>query len=517
MGASTSLFGLWGLILVIFGVLAYAVAPGASAYVLLHIGLGLLLLILYFTTSRESLTTVLGERSAKYGMNAIVYSLAVIAVVLVVNWLAARHNVRWDLTAQNVYSLSTQSTGVLSKLEEPVEVHAFVEAGIDPLVQDLLGSYQYAGNDFTFHMVDPIKERDLTARFKITELPTLHIQHKDQTATVTGVITEETVTNGLLQATRTVKKLVCFLEGHGEPDLDDREANGAAHLQDALRNENYETRKVSLLSVEAVPEDCTILVVVGTERPFFDNELSAIEQSLKGGRAALFMVPPKRGAQLVELLVPWGVDISDSVVVDQVVRLFQGPALGLQILASTYGTHEITSEFRERTVFPLVRSVHAGAATKPGLHAVELVTSSASAWAESDMAGVFERGEASLSEGDIKGPVPLAVAVTANHKEMGPEVGITGEGETKLVVVGDADFANNQFLLQLFNRDFVLNTLNWLGGQEEMIAIRPRALRASSSQLTPDETRRVFFLSVLVIPELLLFLGLTVWWRRSNQ
>ena len=59
--------------------------------------------------------------------------------------------------------------------------------------------------------------------------------------------------------------------------------------------------------------------------------------------------------------------------------------------------------------------------------------------------------------------------------------------------------------------------LNALGGQEDLIAIRPRAIRASSAQLTPDETRRIFFLSVLVIPELLMFLGLTVWWRRSTQ
>ena len=42
-GRSTSLFGLWGLVLVVFGVVAYAVTRGALAYSFLHIGLGLLL------------------------------------------------------------------------------------------------------------------------------------------------------------------------------------------------------------------------------------------------------------------------------------------------------------------------------------------------------------------------------------------------------------------------------------------------------------------------------------------
>ena len=72
MGRSTSLFGLWGIVLLAFGLVAYALAPAASAYVLVHVGLGLLLLVLYLTSSRESLSNFLGERSTKYGANAVV-------------------------------------------------------------------------------------------------------------------------------------------------------------------------------------------------------------------------------------------------------------------------------------------------------------------------------------------------------------------------------------------------------------------------------------------------------------
>jgi ABC-type uncharacterized transport system involved in gliding motility auxiliary subunit len=160
-----------------------------------------------------------------------------------------------------------------------------------------------------------------------------------------------------------------------------------------------------------------------------------------------------------------------------------------------------------------VRAVQADAAGKTGVTAVELVKSSPSSWAETDTEGVFKRGEAAQGEEDIKGPVSLAVAVTGKHKEMG----FDKEGETKLIVVGDADFATNQFFGQLFNRDLVLNMVSWLGGQEELISIRPRAISASRAQLSPEESRRIFYLSVLVLPELLLFIGLTVWWRRSTK
>ena len=512
-GRSTSLFGLWGLVLLVFGLVAYAVTPAASSYVFLHVGLGFLLLVLYLTASRDSLSTVLGERSTKYGVNAVVYSLLFVGVLVVVNWLASRHNHRWDLTSQNVFSLSTQSKSVLAKLEQPVTVDAFVEAGSDPQLADLLDSYRYASDKFTFHIVDPDKERDLAERYKITELPTIHIQYGEQTATVARELSEETITNGLIKATRTTKKVACFLDGHGEPDPENREARGFSGLKDALTNENYDTRKVLLATEQDVPPECTVLIAAGTEKPLFDHEISALTNYLRAGRSALFMVGPRRGQQLGGLVDSWGVKVTDSVVVDQVVRLFQGPALGLQILASTYGAHPITTDFRERTISPMARAVQANAAGKTGISATELVKSSPSAWGETDVAGVFDRGEALEDDKDIKGPVSLAVAVTGKHKDMG----FGKDGETKLVVVGDSDFATNQFVSQLFNRDLLLNMMNWLGGQEELISIRPRAIQASRAQLTPDESRRIFYLSVLIMPELLLLLGLTVWWRRSTK
>ncbi|MCC6765423.1 MAG: GldG family protein [Deltaproteobacteria bacterium] len=519
---STSLFGLWGIVLLAFGLVAYAVAPAASGYVLVHVGLGLLLLVLYLTASRESLSTFLGERSTKYGANAVAYSLIFVAILVALNYLAARHNHRFDLTKENVFSLSSQSTNVLSTIDKagkPVTVYAFTEGGMDPIIDDLLDSYKNASNNFSYRMVDPVKDRDLAERYKVTEIPFLFIEYGDpagedkRTATVTRDISEESITNGLIKATAGTKKMVCFLDGHGEADPENRDARGASALQDALRNENYDTRKVLLASEASVPAECSIFVIAATERPLFDHEVTQIREYLKKGGSALFLVPPSRGQQLGELLQPWGVKLTDTVVVDQVVRLFQGPALGLQILASTYGTHPITQGFTERTIFPMARAVQADAAGKPGVSAIEIVKSSPSAWAESDVEGVFKRGEAAQDDKDIKGPVSLAVAVTGKHKEMG----FDKEGETKLVVVGDADFASNQFFGQLFNRDLVLNMMAWLGGEEQQISIRPRAIQASRAQLGPAETRRIFYLSVLVLPELLLFLGLTVWWRRSTK
>ena len=52
------------------------------------------------------------------------------------------------------------------------------------------------------------------------------------------------------------------------------------------------------------------------------------------------------------------------------VRLFQGPALGLAPLVETYDAeHEITKELKGRTLFPMTRSVDGDAEGKPGVKA----------------------------------------------------------------------------------------------------------------------------------------------------
>ena len=106
----------------------------------------------------------------------------------------------------------------------------------------------------------------------------------------------------------------------------------------------------------------------------------------------------------------------------------------------------------------------------------------------------------------------IAVAVDADLKQMGVPDG----KEARLGVFGSAEFADNQHLEgTYFNRDLFLNTVGWLVGQSDLLSIRPRALRASRVSFTEREGTAIFYLSVLVLPELLLIAGLAVWWRRE--
>lgn len=517
MRRSNGLLGLIGVILLAFAAIAAVLTRGSTIfdtiYIGIHAGAGLLALIAYLSTGVENVRSFLGERSTRYGTSTVLASVIFFAILVLLNFLAYRHHRRFDLSSEKVFSLSPQSTQVLAGLTDDLRMEAFVEGGVNPELADLLRNYSSASGKVSYRLIDPDREPELAERYGIRAFNTVRIAYGESSTQVTQP-NEETITNAIIKLTRTGKQTVCVIEGHGEPGLDDRESpRGLGQAKAALESENYEVKTVLLASLEAVPEDCRVVMLAGPTRPFVAQELPALDTYLRAGGRLLVLLSPERAADVAAFLAPWGVKVGNDVVVDQVVRLFQGPALGLAPLVDTYdANHEITKALRGRTLFPMTRSVSAAADGKPGLNVVEIVRTSPSSWAETDVEGIFQRQQATLDASDRRGPVPIAVAVEADLKLMGVPDG----KEARLAVFGSTDFASNQNLEgTYFNRDLFLNTVGWLAGQADLLSIRPRALRASRVSFTEREGTAIFYLSVLVVPELLLLTGLIVWWRRE--
>lgn len=519
MRSSAGLLGLLGLVFLSFAAVTYFFTGGAGAFDKLfigaHLGLGALALIGYLSLGLENLREFLGERSTRYGANTALASVFFIGIVVVANYLGARYSYRFDLTEQNVYSLSPQSRQVLEELDGELHMQAFVEAGVNPQLRELLDSYRYASSKVRYEMIDPDRNPELAEKYGIRDYDTVRIEYDDKSTLVTAP-NEEKITNAIIKVTRARDLVACFTDGHGEPSLDNPDdAHGLSLAKAALINENYEVRPILLATEAAVPEDCTVVVVAGPRRPFLSHEIELLRQFLRSGGRVLFLLPPRTAYEFEPFLKEWGVELGDDIVVDPVLRLFQGPALGLEPLVEHYGSHEITRELqrrRMRTLFPMTRSVRAADA-KTGLDAVEIVRTGPSSWAETDLDGIFVRREAKLDADDRRGPVPIAVAVRADLKAMGAG---DAQGEARLAAFGSVEWIDNRNLEGTFyNRDLFLNTIGWLAGQADLLSIRSRSLRASRISLSRDQGAVIFYLSVLILPELLLVAGLVVWWRRE--
>jgi ABC-type uncharacterized transport system involved in gliding motility auxiliary subunit len=132
---------------------------------------------------------------------------------------------------------------------------------------------------------------------------------------------------------------------------------------------------------------------------------------------------------------------------------------------------------------------------------------------------MLSTGTVARGAGDVDGPVAVAVAARRGAPDGGgaslPPVASPAPSG-RLVVIGDSDFATNAHLTEFFNKEFLLNAIAWLRGQEDLIAERPKGFRPSRLDMTEADYRTLFRFGVLFFPEALLIVGLAVWWRRRT-
>lgn len=524
MGRYASLMGLLGLVFLGFGLAARLILGIDTLLVWAHIVGGGLALLTYLFFGLENFRAVLGQRSTRYGASALLYSLLFVVLIAGINYVGYRRHHRWDVSEGGIYTLSPQSTKVVENLKSDLTMTAFVEGGVHPGIESLLDGYTYANaSHVKMRLVDPDKEPALVDQMKITTAPSVHLQYGGESFVVAQP-SEETVTNGLIRVSRSTKKVVYFVEGFGQQLMSaEEDPKGYSAAKMALQQENYEVKPLLLPSIEKVPDDASVVVMPGVGQPLTDTAIAALDGYLKAGGHLFVLVGPRQGdAKLTSFLSTWGAKLGDDIVLDQEVRLFEGPRVGMQPLAKEYGAHPITEALKDYTVFPQTRTVDPEAAGKKGLSATTLVKTSGSSWAETSVDDVFTKGVVSLDDTDKRGPLSVAVAVTATFKDMGITPPAAAEGQkpaedARLVVVGSARVADSQTLTQSrTNGDLFLNAVGWLVGQEELVSIRSRSVRASRAEFPPSDAGQLFYLSVLIIPELMVALGIAVWWRRRS-
>ncbi|MEE3273787.1 MAG: DUF4350 domain-containing protein [Acidobacteriota bacterium] len=556
-------FGMFGLIFLLFGILA-GMASGIwnSMYVLAHLISGTSMLALYLFTHVENLRESVTGRRTQYATNTFVYTGLTLAVIVLLNFMGARNEYRYDASEQSIFSIAPQTASLLEGLANDIHVLAFFRENEGQAAENLLDTYTAGSDRFSYEMVDPDQRPEMAQQYEVTQYGTLVIVYGDNSTRVND-LSEEVLTNALVRITGAETKRIYFVTGHGEPDITARETpDGLGQLAASLENEGAEVVPLLLATVPDVPADASLLIVASPQRPFLENEIESLGRYLDRGGRAWILLEPQRSDELVPLLAERGIIVGDNVVIDVVVQLLAGPSAGVEPVVSDYGFHPITEQFNQNTVFRIVRSIEPAGELPDGITASTLASTSSNSWAESNVDLVFETGEVD-PEGDVEGPVSIAVAATLGPSILnwttpaiettprtndGPGVAetqdasegadiasninesksqeITGDGsgatpptdlEGRIVVVGDADWLNNSRLSVMYNEDLALNMVGWLtGGNESTITIRPRARRSSRITLTDTQGWGVFYATVLLLPELVLLSGLMIWWRRRR-
>ena len=502
--------------------------------------LGIASLIAFVVLRRQAILRFFVSRQVRYGANVGVTALLVTGIAVIANVIVVqRFDTSADWTSDKIYTLSDQTKNILHGLDREVHVIAFFS--LNPTnnqvardrqrAQILLDMYQRETDKLTFEIVDPFSGAMQSQEYEIQFDGTTVFESGGVREQITTV-DEQKFTSAILKVVRDEVVKIYFLTGHEEQTIDDFEQKGYNQTKDELEKQNYRVETLSLITQPEVPTDCAALIVPGPKAPLMAHEVNAISKYLdKDGKLFLMLDPSLNSAKepnqgLVDLMNKWGVTISNDLVLDRIRPAFflvsgsqpEAPTL------SDFEFHQITQEVYRPVTFQLARSVTPKTNVGSELNITSLVKTTdeiGGSWGETKRRtdGAFEP-DLSYAEGeDTPPPVSLAVAVQRESTESttgdNSSADTPEESKTRIVVVGDSDFANNFFFHGTGGGDFFLNAVNWLTLEEDLIAIRPvdpseRSLR----MMTPHEVAFVQMTAIFLIPIIIFLIGVGVWWRR---
>ena len=528
--------GILALIFLGFGILGGLVLGSFTQVMIsVHLILGVLCLVVWMFAGGLKNVTGVGSamtgRRARFSYNLVLYSVVFIGLLICANWFANKYDKRWDLTKEGVYSLSSQSETVIKNLDKPIKIVAITESeeASPDAVKELLGLYKYYNpTKVTTEELDPRAKPHLVDKYEMKQGNLVYIEYGEgdnKAVNRLNAFNEQEVTNAILKLSRGASKKIYYVEGHDEPALDADEETGTKDLANALGDENLKIESILLSQKSSVPDDAAAVFLMSPKKPLLKEEVDAlIKYAENGGRLVLFQ-DPRQTADVKTIAAHFGIEVGDNVVIDQIQRLFAAPALGAQPIIRDYGAHPITRQLTKRdiTIFNIASSVKPSASKDKDASYTELLKSSPTAWAETDLSSLFNSAEPSAlldEKSDLAGPVSMAVAyekkiVDPSASDQNQSKDPKFQKSARVVVFGDSDWVLNANLAVYSHRDLILNTINWLIGEEGGISIRPRSVGLSAAPI-PENTFFLILFCSFVAPELILILGLYIWWQRKT-
>ncbi len=505
----------------------YPLFSGAGAYLAPHIpllwqitgGLAIVGAVASTWLSRLALRTTLGKKTTLYGLNSLLMVFLFLAITVVLNLIVSKYDVKRDFTKNKLHTLSEQSIKVVKGLQQDIQLKAFISPMQRPEFEKIFEKYTYYSKKLTPEYIDVDQDPMLVQKYDIKRAGTIVVESTARHNKVDNLQgpddpkLEQKITNAIIQVAKGDKKKIYFSTGHGERLPSDSSPQGFSQAKESLEGSRYEVGELALVQVEKIPEDAEIVIVSGPKSDFLDHELKAMEEYIRKGGKALFLMEPDSSATLKPLLAKFGADWhpKQTIVETNVLQRLAGGNPLTPIVTTYDGTHEITQEVKQLSIFAVATPVEKSGAVPTGATVTSLFSSSDRSF-EVPLQGDKVKLDPNK---DKKGPFSLAIAVSG--KIEGAAADKKEEKDYRVVVVGDADFASNSFRTKGVNADLFENMVSWLSHDADLIAIRPKATDSSSFEITESRFRVINLASVVVAPLLMFLSGLAVWFTRRRK
>lgn len=462
-----------------------------------------------------------------YSVAAAVLVLAIaVAINLLVGALPSGYT-KLDNTPSGIFTLSQETEKLLSNLDEDIHIYWIVQSGQeDSSLENLLERYCSLSDRISLSKKDPdvypgfamnytsgqVYNNSLVVesqkRYRYVNYSELYeYDYSDYYTDYSYDVYfagEGALTSAIDYVTCEEMPKLYVLTGHGENQL-------SSGYQSAVERANVEIQELSLLSLEAVPEDADLVLVCQPQRDISESERQKLsDYLLSGGNMLLITDPPleDKHTNLEELMAGYGIEAVEGVVVEgsQDNYAWGAPYYLLPDIAYHTITEPLTDE-GYYVLLPIAQGLKVSDELPEGVSVTQILTTSDAAY--SKMAGynltTYER-----EEGDADGPFALGVAITHS---------IDKNTESHIVWVSSGGLLDEQSNAQVSggNQDLFLNAISWMAEREEGIAIHAKILSTEYLTIPSSEASVMAAVMIGLLPACCLGIGLYVWLRRKRR
>jgi len=444
-----------------------------------------------------------------------VFILLLLTAAGLLAWLSNQHSMQFDWSANRRNTLSQSSIELLRALKHPVNVNVYAQDddAVHTAVDEIMKRYQRFKSDFNYRLLNPDIDIVSAQEDAISAYGQYVISYNGRKETVTS-LSENAISGALLRLSHSGEKKLVFLSGHGERSPQGDNNISYTKFTGALAQKGISSESLNLLQ-SAIPDDTGVLVIAAPDHELGPGELENIDNYIERGGNLFWLMDPGSMQGMDELAHRLGIRFLDGIVVDDNTHLretlrIQHPAM-LPVL--DYFPHAITRNLQYNTLFPISRGIET---IDDNWQATAIAQSLPQSWSETAQLGGEIAFEA--DKGDVKGPLKIVVALervltaAADNQAEKP-----AKASQRIVIAGDSDFLANSYIGAGANLQLGLNIINWLSGDDDLIAVEPKNAPDTKLQLDDTETLIIGAGFFLVLPAVLFATGLIIWFKRRKR
>lgn len=507
------------------------------------------------------------RRRLANGGYALAITAVVIAVIVVINFIVAAIPTKFttfDVSSQKVYSIGKTTKDVLDNLKQDVTLDFLTVGGQeDATTQKLLDTYAGYSKHVKVKKVDIVSNPSFAKKYtdstpalnsvivvcgdksKVIDYNSLY--NYDQSGysyQATAYDGEGQITSAISYVTESAGGKIYYTTGHNELSL-------SSGMTDAINKSNLETSEINLLS-EAIPDDCSALLIFAPSTDFTADEAKKVTDYLDNGGHA--MIVSLSGAvtgssdtpNFNSILTHYGIHRKGGLVLEgNSSKYVQTPYL--MIPAVDTSASVANGLDNQNVLYPLGEALKLDDQDDDSTYTVTpILTSSDQSYIKSDLTNAQSLEK---SASDETGSFPLAVQVektSSNDSNGSSDVkdadssaeSTSSDSKTKddsngkemklLYFTTPAVFSTDVLssLLQSNvslpegNQKLFSNSVTYLTDKEVAVSVDAKSL--STPQLAEGEMSTAFAstvgnITMFLIPAVFLIAGIVVWSRRRAR